>query len=179
MNSGNLINSLSQREYYAWHRWLVITRCGVAIVVIFLLASSINRYWHFHCLQKKVNALHKKVNTDAMQKHAALDEWQHELKQKLKKVKQWKNSYYYQNHLKVLANTIPSNVLLSSVYFEGKDAVIKGQTQALEFLLEFLHALEQTKLFKSMNLMELQPSAHIYGDKNLIHFCIKGSLNCC
>lgn len=176
MNSANLINPLSPQEYCAWKRWLFITSSSVAVATLFLLIVTIHHSWQLYGLKKKVLFLQKNSATSTSQNHELLRVQHQEVKKKLKEIKQWNRSYYFKDHLEALSTTIPFNSVLVSLYFDDDGALIKGQTLALEFLLDFLSKLEQTHLFQSMNLTELQPSSDLYREKKLVNFTIKGKL---
>jgi Tfp pilus assembly protein PilN len=176
MNSSNLINPLTPFEHRSWNRWLITTAFLIVLSVLVLLGITMHNYFKTYCLQKEVTNLQKSCNLDVIQKHAALSKEHQEIEQKIKKIKQWKKSFCYQNYVKALAETIPAQVALSSVDFLENNVLIQGQTQTLEVLLGFLHALDQTTLFQSMNLIELQPSEIMYKEKKLVNFVIKGHL---
>lgn len=176
MNSGNLINPLSPQEFCAWKQWIMFSSlCGIFLIIILSLAT-VHFYWQSFCLQKAVAALQKNDATSHVKNRELLHMQQQEINQKLKTIKLWNLPYYFYEHLETLSTTIPAEVVLTSLEFELDDVVIKGQTLAIEFLLEFLHNLEQSKLFQSMNLVEMQPSCIVYKEKKLVNFTIKGKL---
>jgi Tfp pilus assembly protein PilN len=144
--------------------------------IIFLFLFSIYYYWQNFCLHKEVVQLQKHNSEHLTQSKELLHEQQQEIMQKLKKMKDWKTVYYFQDHLHALSVTIPSDVALISVDFDDDIVVVKGHTVALEYLLEFLHNLEQSKLFQAMNLIEVQPSLIVYKEKKLVNFTIQGKL---
>ena len=94
----------------------------------------------------------------------------------MQKIKQWTQSDFYQDHLIMIAQAIPTKMMLTCLDFDEIDVVLQGQTPEIEYLLAFLSSLEQSKLFQSMNLIDLQSSSVLYKKKKLVNFMIKGKL---
>lgn len=176
MNSSNLINPFLPAQQRMWRRWCFISGFMMVVVIGSMVIFSAYLYWELHGLQKAMHRIKKNSAVDVAKKYAALQDEKTVLKQKMKRMRQRQQPVNYYDYITSLATTIPTTVVLTSLFLEQDVVLLKGQTQTIEGLLGFIHTLEQTSFFQSMNLVELQPSNNLYMEKKLVNFIIKGKL---
>ncbi len=176
MNSSNLINPILGRHYTAWHRWIQISMMCGGLVLTVLLVITMRCYWNFYILQKKAVVLQKNHSFIVSQTHETMSKKKNGIEEKIEKLKEWHQPYFYYNHIAAIADTIPADVLLTQLSIDENRITLAGQTQSIESLLGFLHSLDQMHLFQSMNIVELTPSSDNCPEKYLVNFIIKGKL---
>lgn len=176
MNSSNLINPFLPTYQKTYRRWCLLSGFLCMTLICFLGILSWIDWEHSGTLQKTILFLQKNGDGDLVQQYEILKKKQNDLQEKLKKIKCWQKPVQYRDYFQTIAAIIPATVCCITIECEHMSVCLKGHTQTLEALLGFVHALDQTTLFQSMNLVELQPSCVLYKQKNLVNFTVKGKL---
>lgn len=176
MNNNNLINPYLPREQQAFYRWIAWSKCTIGIFLLLLLSISLKQWYEIHCIKKEFQSMQKKIDVSAVQQYEHLHTQHQLIKDQREILKRWKQSSCYYEPIKQLSEKIPDQVKLSELELEDQTVVLKGEAISIEYILSFIHNLNTNALFKEMNLIELQPSANIYQEKNLVYFIIKGKL---
>lgn len=174
MDSSNLINPFSVTQQRAWHRWWAITGGSLAVLGLVFMAMTGYQLWCMYTLKKEIFNAQGAINHEVVQQHKILQEQQGHLEEKLAKMQEWGN-FSLSAPLNAVSRVIPALVMLTEIDVEAHDVMLKGTSYSIEYVLEFLHNLEKTKLFSAMNLKELR-SAREDHEKKLVNFVIKGKL---
>jgi Tfp pilus assembly protein PilN len=175
MDSSNLINPFCAAQQKAWHRWWFMTWLWIGALGAILMALTGYQLWHIQCLKKEISIAQSAVNNDAVTQRNTLQEQHKRLEIKLAKIQHWQRISLH-SPLKALSDVIPGSVMLTAVDVQEHAVTLRGRSSSIEFVLEFLHNLEKTKLFSSMTLQELQPCLEDDHEKKLVNFVIKGKL---
>lgn len=176
MNPYNLIDPISPQEQMSWRRWKIVSLGVFSLVAAILSGYTIKLCYDIYALQKKMALFHASGVTQALGDYERLSVQCLTLKQEIKIIKLWQQSTFFYRHITLIAEKIPSTILLLSLDFDRENATLEGQTQSIENVLGFIHDLNETELFQGMILVELKPTPLLFEEKKLVNFLIKGKL---